>query len=97
MNRQLFEYEPTFAYRFIPGLKARVDHEGGGYLLRTNAQGFRCNHDFDAPKSDGIYRVLLFGDSYTAGDGVRSTTGCSISPSSNSIPKSFQYSTGVPS
>ena len=70
MNRQLFEYDPTFAYRFIPGLKARVDHEGGGYLLRTNAQGFRCHHDFDTPKPDGTYRILLFGDSYTAGDGV---------------------------
>jgi carbamoyltransferase len=70
MNRQLFEYDPTFAYRFIPNLKARVDHEGGGYLLRTNAQGFRCRHDFEAAKAAGVYRVLLFGDSYTAGDGV---------------------------
>jgi hypothetical protein len=70
VNRQLFEYHPTFAYRFIPGLKARVDHEGGGYLLRTNAQGFRCSHDFDAARSPGMKRVLLFGDSYTAGGGV---------------------------
>lgn len=70
MNRQLFEYDPTFAYRFIPNLKARVDHEGGGYLLRTNAQGFRCKHDFVPGKSGDTRRVLLFGDSYTAGDGV---------------------------
>ncbi len=70
MNRRLFEYDPNFAFRFIPGLKARVDHEGGGYLLRTNAQGFRCDHDFDASKAEGTYRILLFGDSYTAGDGV---------------------------
>ncbi|MDH3213224.1 MAG: hypothetical protein OEM05_12130, partial [Myxococcales bacterium] len=70
MNRQLFEYHPTFAYRFIPGLKARVDHEGGGYLLRTNEQGFRCRHNFESEKPEDVYRVLLFGDSYTAGDGV---------------------------
>jgi len=70
MNRQLFEYDATFAYRFIPNLKARVDHEGGGYLLRTNAQGFRCQHDFAEARSGEKRRVLLFGDSYTAGDGV---------------------------
>ena len=70
MNRQLFEYHPTFAYRFIPSLKARVDHEGGGYLIRTNEQGFRCRHDFRVEKPANGYRVLLFGDSYTAGDGV---------------------------
>lgn len=70
MTRQLFEYHPTFAYRFIPGLKARVDHEGGGYLLRTNQQGFRCSHDFVERKRIDTARVLLFGDSYTAGDGV---------------------------
>ena len=70
MVRQLFEYHPTFAYRFIPSLKARVDHEGGGYLLRTNEQGFRCRHNFESEKPEDGYRVLLFGDSYTAGDGV---------------------------
>ncbi len=70
MNRQLFEYHPTFAYRFIPSLKARIDHEGGGYLIRTNEQGFRCRHDFRVEKPANGYRVLLFGDSYTAGDGV---------------------------
>lgn len=70
MTRQLFEYHPTFGYRFIPGLKARVEHESGGYLVRANGWGFRCEHEFDAPRRAGIRRVLLFGDSFTAGDGV---------------------------
>jgi len=68
--RQLFEYHPQIGYRFIPGLKARVDHEGGGYLLRTNQAGFRCEHEFESQKTPGQRRILLFGDSYTAGDGV---------------------------
>lgn len=68
--RQLFEYHPTFGYRFIPRLKARVDHEGGGYLVRVNGQGFRCDHEFSESRQPGSRRVLLFGDSYTAGDGV---------------------------
>ena len=70
MNRQLFEYHPAFGYRFIPGLKARVEHEAGGYLIRANQTGFRCDHDFDSPRTPGRKRVLLFGDSFTAGDGV---------------------------
>lgn len=68
--RQLVEYHPVIGYRFIPGLKARVPHEAGGYLVRVNKQGFRCEHDFQAQKQFGMRRVLLFGDSYTAGDGV---------------------------
>ncbi len=68
--RQLFEYHPTIAYRFIPGLKVRVEHESGGYLVRTNSTGFRCEREFTPAKAPGTRRVLVFGDSFTAGDGV---------------------------
>lgn len=70
MSRQLLEYHPQIAYRFIPGVKARIPHETGGYFVRANAQGFRCDHDFAAERPAGVRRVLLFGDSFTAGDGV---------------------------
>lgn len=70
MSRQLFEYHPLIGYRYIPGIKARVQHEGGGYLIRVNESGFRCRHEFAVAKSPGRPRVLLFGDSFTAGEGV---------------------------
>lgn len=70
MSRQFLEYHPTIGYRFVPKLQARLPHETGGYLVRTNAQGFRCPHDFVAERTPGKRRVLLFGDSFTAGDGV---------------------------
>lgn len=70
MGRQLFEYHPVLGYRFIPGLRARVEHEAGGYLLRINQAGFRSDREFEAQKVPGSFRVLLFGDSYTAGNGV---------------------------
>ena len=38
-------------------------------MVRANAQGFRCDHDFGAPRPDGVFRVALFGDSYSAGEG----------------------------
>jgi carbamoyltransferase len=70
MTRSIFQYHPTYGFHFIPGVKARIPHEGGGYLLRANAAGFRSDREFEAPRSPGRRRVLLFGDSYTAGDGV---------------------------
>jgi carbamoyltransferase len=70
MSRPLFEYHPVMGYRFVPGLRARVQHEGGGYLVRANAAGFRSEHEFTPARPPGAFRVLLFGDSFTAGDGV---------------------------
>lgn len=70
MNRQLFEYHPTVGYKFVPNLKTRIQHEAGGYLVKTNAQGFRSEIDFHIEKLEVKKKILFFGDSYTAGDGV---------------------------
>lgn len=64
----LFEYDPDIGYRFVPHLKTRVASPGGGYLVRTNGQGFRSDREFE--RDDAAPRVLVFGDSFTAGDGV---------------------------
>ena len=68
--RQLFQHHPTIGYHFIPGLKARGMHENGGYLVRVNGAGFRSNREFALAKQPGVKRALLFGDSFTAGNGV---------------------------
>jgi hypothetical protein len=68
-HRQLMQHDSVFGYKYLPGLKMRVTHEGGGYLIKTNQEGFRCNNEATAQKQKGK-RVLVFGDSYTAGDGV---------------------------
>jgi hypothetical protein len=68
--RQIYEYHPGIGFRFVPTLKARVPHEGGGYLVRTNETGFRCDRRFERAKPPGTRRILLFGDSFTAGEGV---------------------------
>lgn len=68
-HREIFRYDPDVGYTFVPNLKARIPHEAGGYLLATNPQGFRSSHDFAAVPS-GRKRILVFGDSFTAGDGV---------------------------
>ncbi len=68
--RQVYEHHPVVGFRFIPGVKARLPHEGGGYLVRTNSTGFRDDREFAAARTPGVKRVLVFGDSFTAGEGV---------------------------
>src|SRR3972149_6968280 len=68
--RQTLEYHPVIGFRFIPGIKARIDSPEGGYLIQVNDSGFRCTHNFEKNKKPGVRRILLFGDSFTAGDGV---------------------------
>ncbi|MBP0590983.1 SGNH/GDSL hydrolase family protein [Paraburkholderia sp. LEh10] len=69
LHRRLMQYDPVLGYRFAPGLKLRIPHEGGGYLVKTNRDGFRCEHQV-TPRKNRAHRILVFGDSYTAGDGV---------------------------
>ncbi len=70
MSRQLVQYHPVLGHLFIPGLKTRMPHESGGYLVQTNSAGFRSSHEFTRSCTPGRSRVLVFGDSFTAGDGV---------------------------
>lgn len=69
--RRIFRPHPVYGYGFVPNLKARVLGDDGSYLVRTNARGFRSNFEFELRKPPGTFRILLFGDSFTAADGVR--------------------------
>lgn len=64
----LFQHDPDLGYCFVPHLKTRVATPEGGYLLRTNAIGFRNDHEFE--RGSAAERLLVFGDSFTAGDNV---------------------------
>lgn len=70
MWRSLTQYHPRVGYTFVPGIKSRVAHEAGGYLIRANQLGFRADREFTPERTAGKRRVLVFGDSQTAGDGV---------------------------
>jgi carbamoyltransferase len=39
-------------------------------MIPTNGDGFRSNHEFVRSRRPNTKRILLFGDSFTAGDGV---------------------------
>src|ERR1700722_13029888 len=64
-----FRYDPDVGFTFLPNLRVRVPHESGGYLVQTNQLGFR-NERTPIPTDAGKARIFVFGDSFTAGDGV---------------------------
>ncbi len=69
--RPFTEHHPGIGHRYLPNLTARIIHENGGYFIRTNNMGFRSDFDYQLKKSNKkAVRILLFGDSFTAGDGV---------------------------
>ncbi|MFP5318561.1 MAG: carbamoyltransferase N-terminal domain-containing protein [Acidimicrobiia bacterium] len=64
-HRMLIQHHPAVGHVFVPNLRARVPN--GGYFVVTNSAGFRSNVEFQDEKGDRP-RILMFGDSFTAGD-----------------------------
>jgi hypothetical protein len=69
MWNSLTQYHPRVGFTMMPSVKSRIPWETGGYLVRTNAAGFRSDREFTAQRTPGTFRTILFGDSQTAGDG----------------------------
>lgn len=70
MTRTLMRYDPIVGSLFTPNLKLRVAGEKGGHLVRTNAAGFRSEREFTPERTPEKFRVIMFGDSQTAGETV---------------------------
>jgi hypothetical protein len=70
MWHSLWSYHPRIGYTYMPSVKSRVPFENGGYLVRTNAAGFRSDREFVDERPPGAFRAILFGDSQSAGEGV---------------------------
>ena len=69
-HRQFIEHHPIIGHLYVPDMEIRISHENGGYWLKTNRQGFRSDFDYSTRKTKNIRRIAVFGDSFTAGDGV---------------------------
>ncbi len=66
-HRMCIRYHPQIGHLFVPNIRARIPNEAGGYFVVTNSQGFRSDFEFTKQRGDAP-RILMFGDSYTAGD-----------------------------
>ena len=69
-RRQVFSYHPDFGWWWIPGMRARIPNHNDFYMLQTNSAGLRSDRDYPLEKPKDRKRIILLGDSYTAGDGV---------------------------
>ncbi len=65
-HHDLIRYDPDIGYTFMPCAKLRVPFAQGAYLVATNSLGFRSD-ELPVDTGDDIF---VFGDSFTAGDGV---------------------------
>jgi len=68
--RMAIRYHETFGYFFVPNLYAYLPHERGYYAVVTNSQGTRNSKEYGLRKPQSVRRILAFGDSFTAGEGV---------------------------
>src|SRR5262245_51667514 len=67
-HRMVVRYHPEVGHLFVPGIRARIPNESGGYSVVANGQGFRSDVEFVRERS-GRPRIVFLGDSFTAGDG----------------------------
>ena len=67
-HRQIIVYNKDIGHAYGQNLNARVINDDGGYYIKTNSLGFRSNIEFEKKKEKK--RILIFGDSNTAADGV---------------------------
>jgi hypothetical protein len=70
-TKPYIEYHPTIGYCYKPNTRQVLPRPGGGkYEIIINSAGIRSAREYTKGKPPGIFRVLVFGDSYAAGQFV---------------------------
>jgi len=69
-NRMILSYDKDIGRLYVPNSKIRIPNRKYPYLIKTNAQGFRSNYDFDKQNNSINQRIIFLGDSYTAGENI---------------------------
>ena len=70
-TKPYIEYDALIGYRYVPNINLMLSRPGGGtYHFQTNSQGIRSSREYAFKKPPGTTRVILCGDSMSAGQFV---------------------------
>jgi 2-polyprenyl-3-methyl-5-hydroxy-6-metoxy-1,4-benzoquinol methylase len=70
-TKPYIEHDALIGYRYVPNIKLMLARPGGGtYHFQTNSQGIRSSREYGFKKPEEITRVILCGDSMSAGQFV---------------------------
>jgi SAM-dependent methyltransferase len=70
-SKPYIEHDPLLGYRYIPNLDMMLPRPGGGtYHFQTNSRGIRGSREYPFKKPSGKMRIVLCGDSMSAGQFV---------------------------
>lgn len=70
-SKPYIQYDPTIGYRYIPNAEMELaSPDGSNYVIRINSAGIRSDREYSEKKPNGVFRVLVFGDSMAAGQHV---------------------------
>src|SRR5262245_18306145 len=65
------QHDPRIGYSYIPNVNQLLPRPGGGrYHFQTNSRGIRSCREYAFTKPSGITRIILCGDSMSAGQFV---------------------------
>lgn len=71
MSGAIGDHDPTLGYRLTPGAEGRIRGPEFDVVLKINGQGMRMDSEVTNEKPPGKRRILVFGDSFSFGHGVR--------------------------
>ena len=70
-TKPYIEYDPTIGYRYTPKIRRVLPRPGGGsYEIIINSAGIRSTREYTKNKPPSTFRILVFGDSFAAGQFV---------------------------
>ncbi|MEM7145837.1 MAG: SGNH/GDSL hydrolase family protein [Verrucomicrobiota bacterium] len=70
-RKPYIRHHPTIGYEYVPNTELTLPAPGGGnYTIRINSDGIRSNRRYEEAKPSGTFRILVFGDSFAAGQYV---------------------------